>query len=100
MTIADHALRQLKLRHYFDSVFHIIANCLELKTETSEALGKRVVHLMCQALSLVKYGLHAPALHKEESRHPREGEKKDADRDFENVSRTPPWRTLQNFNIA
>ena len=100
VAIANHALRQFELRRDIDSVFHVIANCLELKAETSKALRKRIVHLMSQTLPLVKYGLHTPALHKEKSRHPGKGEKKYADYEFKNVSRTPPRRALQNFNIA
>src|ERR1017187_4189779 len=87
VTTVNHLLCQFELRHDIDSVFHVIANCLELKAETSKALRKRVVHLMSQTLPLVKYGLHTPALHKEKSRHPGNGEKKYAEYEFKNVNR-------------
>src|SRR5450631_1507173 len=100
VTIANHILCQFELRHDIDSIFHVIANCLELKAETRKALGKRVVHLMGQTLPLVKYRLHSPALHKEESGHSRKEEKQNTNCEFKNVKRTPPWRTFQYFDIA
>ena len=74
---------------------HVVANCLKLKAEPSKALSKRIVHFMSQTLPLVKYGLHTPAFHKEESHHSGKGEKEYADYESKNVSRSSTRGALQ-----
>jgi hypothetical protein len=55
---------------------------------------------MSKALTFIKHGLHAPTFHEYQSRHHGERKQDDANSDFNDVSRIPPRRTFQDFDVS